>query len=126
MKDMLIFIDLTGFAAPCVLLEARYILGNNALFEDMRKRFEQEIVRTTAREFVATKLAEREARVRRAGNSRYLVDPNVKEGKGGLRDLNTLFWIGKYVYRVREARDQSLSQFGVSASAIAFPSRSSR
>src|SRR5438270_10225729 len=87
------------------LLEARYILGNNGLFEEMRKRFEQEIVRTTAREFVATKLAERETRVRRAGNSRYLVEPNVKEGKGGLRDLNTLFWIGKYVYRVREARD---------------------
>src|SRR5881227_4363037 len=87
------------------LLEARYILGNNALFEEMRKRFEQQIVRTTAREFVATKLAEREIRVRRAGNSRYLVEPNVKEGKGGLRDLNTLFWIGKYVYRVREAHD---------------------
>jgi [protein-PII] uridylyltransferase len=87
------------------VLEARYILGNNALFQDLRARFEQEIVRTTAREFVGTKLAEREARVRRAGNSRYLVEPNVKEGKGGLRDLNTLFWIGKYVYRVREARD---------------------
>ncbi|MEA2840296.1 MAG: [protein-PII] uridylyltransferase [Methylobacteriaceae bacterium] len=87
------------------LLEARYILGNNALFEEMRKRFEQEIVRTTAREFVSAKLAERETRVRRAGNSRYLVEPNVKEGKGGLRDLNTLFWIGKYVFRVREARD---------------------
>src|SRR5436309_1236750 len=87
------------------LLEARYILGNNGLFEDMRKRFEQDIVRTTAREFVSAKLAERETRVRRAGNSRYLVEPNVKEGKGGLRDLNTLFWIGKYVYRVREAGD---------------------
>ena len=62
-------------------------------------------MRTTAREFVATKLAEREIRVRRAGNSRYLVEPNVKEGKGGLRDLNTLFWIAKYVYRVREASD---------------------
>ncbi len=87
------------------LLEARYILGNNALFEELRKRFEQEIVRTTAREFASSKLGEREARVVRAGNSRYLVEPNVKEGKGGLRDLNTLFWIGKYVYRVRQASD---------------------
>src|SRR6478752_1043809 len=87
------------------LLEARYILGNNGLFQDLRRRFDQEIVRTTAREFVAAKLADREVRVRRAGNSRYLVEPNVKESKGGLRDLNTLFWIGKYVYRVREAHD---------------------
>jgi [protein-PII] uridylyltransferase len=87
------------------LLEARYILGNNGLFQDLGRRFDQEIVRTTAREFVAAKLADREVRVRRAGNSRYLVEPNVKESKGGLRDLNTLFWIGKYVYRVREAHD---------------------
>src|SRR6185312_6331231 len=48
------------------------------------------------------KLAEREERHRRAGQSRYLVEPNVKDGKGGLRDLHTLFWIAKYVYRVRE------------------------
>src|SRR5208282_1103213 len=47
----------------------------------------------------------RNERVQRAGASRYLVEPNVKEGKGGLRDLNTLFWIGKYVYHVREARE---------------------
>ena len=43
--------------------------------------------------------------MRRAGASRYLVEPNVKEGKGGLRDLNTLFWISKYVYRVRNAHE---------------------
>ena len=38
---------------------------------------------------------------RKAGESRYLVEPNIKDGKGGLRDLQTLFWIGKYFYRVR-------------------------
>lgn len=43
--------------------------------------------------------------MRKAGKSRYLVEPNVKEGKGGLRDLNTLFWIAKYVYRVEEAKE---------------------
>ncbi|MDB5570455.1 MAG: glnD [Hyphomicrobiales bacterium] len=87
------------------LLEARFILGDEALFEDMRTRFEAEIVRSTAREFVAAKLAERDARIARAGASRYLVEPNVKESKGGLRDLNTLFWISKYVYQVREAEE---------------------
>ncbi len=64
-------------------------------------RFDNEVVQDTAPEFVAAKLAEREERLRRAGQSRYLVEPNVKDGKGGLRDLHTLFWIGKYVYRVR-------------------------
>jgi [protein-PII] uridylyltransferase len=87
------------------LLEARYILGDEALFEDMRTRFDTEIVRKSAPEFVAAKLAERDARIARAGASRYLVEPNVKEGKGGLRDLNTLFWISKYVYRVRDPEE---------------------
>ncbi|MGB6919793.1 MAG: [protein-PII] uridylyltransferase [Methylovirgula sp.] len=87
------------------LLEARFILGDGALFEDMRRRFTQEIVHSNPRDFVAAKLAERDSRISHAGRSRYLVEPNVKEGKGGLRDLNTLFWIAKYVYRVREAAD---------------------
>ncbi len=87
------------------LLEARLIMGDEALFDRLRVRFDREIVAKTASEFVAAKLAERDARIKRAGESRYLVEPNVKEGKGGLRDLNTLFWIAKYVYRVRSAHE---------------------
>ncbi|MGD0722820.1 MAG: [protein-PII] uridylyltransferase [Roseiarcus sp.] len=87
------------------LLEARFILGDPALFEAMRERFDREIVAVSAREFVAAKLAERDARLKRTGASRYVVEPNLKEGKGGLRDLNTLFWIAKYVYRLRDARE---------------------
>ncbi len=85
------------------LLECRHLLGDHALLDRLLERFDQEIVRQTAPEFVAAKLAERDDRVRRAGASRYLVEPNVKEGKGGLRDLNTLFWIAKYAYRVQDA-----------------------
>jgi [protein-PII] uridylyltransferase len=84
------------------ILEARFLSGNEALFERLRGRFDKEIVAKTATEFVTAKLTERDARIKRAGESRYLVEPNVKEGKGGLRDLNTLFWIAKYVYRVRD------------------------
>jgi len=84
------------------ILEARFLLGDRALFDELQTRFDNEVVRNTARQFVAAKLAEREDRVRRSGQSRYLVEPNVKDGKGGLRDLHTLFWIAKYVYRVRE------------------------
>ena len=87
------------------LLEARFILGNRELFSQLQESFDREIARMDAREFVAAKLLERDGRVRRAGASRYLVEPNVKDGKGGLRDLNTLFWIAKYVYRVREPKD---------------------
>jgi [protein-PII] uridylyltransferase len=84
------------------ILESRFLLGDKNLFDELVKRFDNEVVRNTATQFVTAKLAEREDRVRRSGQSRYLVEPNVKDGKGGLRDLHTLFWIAKYVYRVRE------------------------
>src|ERR1700720_1492078 len=87
------------------LLESRHLLGDPKLYEELTTRFDKEVVQGTAPEFVAAKLAEREERHRRAGQSRYLVEPNVKDGKGGLRDLHTLFWIAKYVYRVREPEE---------------------
>jgi [protein-PII] uridylyltransferase len=87
------------------LLEARYLLGDRKLFDELVARFDKDVVQGTAAEFVAAKLAEREERHRRAGQSRYLVEPNVKDGKGGLRDLHTLYWIAKYVYRVREREE---------------------
>ena len=87
------------------LLEARLVTGDRTLFDTLLSRFDKEIVARTAPEFVAAKLAEREARVRKAGASRYLVEPNVKDGKGGLRDLNTLFWIAKYAYRVKNPHE---------------------
>ncbi len=87
------------------LLEARYLLGDRKLYDELTTRFDKEVVQGTAPEFVAAKLAEREERHRRAGQSRYLVEPNVKDGKGGLRDLHTLFWIAKYVYRVHEPEE---------------------
>ncbi len=84
------------------LLESRFLLGDRKLFDELVTRFDRQVVQGTGPEFVASKLAEREERHRRAGQSRYLVEPNVKDGKGGLRDLHTLFWIAKYVYRVRD------------------------
>ncbi|ARS28841.1 [protein-PII] uridylyltransferase [Sphingomonas sp. KC8] len=83
------------------LLEGRFVWGDEALYDEASRRFDQEVVAGTARTFVAEKLAERDDRHRRMGDSRYVVEPNLKEGKGGLRDLHTLFWIGKYVNQVR-------------------------
>src|SRR6218665_1881186 len=87
------------------ILEARFLLGDRALFDELVERFDRDVVRNTGAEFVAAKLAEREDRHRRGGQSRYLVEPNVKDGKGGLRDLHTLFWVTKYVYRVRDSKE---------------------
>src|SRR6185437_13408289 len=82
------------------ILETRFLAGDQPLYGELVARFDREVVQGTASEFVTAKLAEREERHRRGGQSRYLVEPNVKDGKGALRDLHTLFWIAKYVYRV--------------------------
>jgi len=82
------------------LLESRFISGEQDLFQELRRRFAKEVVATTGIAFVEAKLAERKERHRRMGNSRYALEPNVKEGKGGLRDLHALFWIAKYLYKV--------------------------
>jgi [protein-PII] uridylyltransferase len=80
------------------ILEARRLTGDEALAAELVKRFNHDVVKGTGAEFVAAKLRERDERHARAGASRYMVEPNVKEGKGGLRDLNTLFWIAQYLH----------------------------
>ena len=87
------------------LLEARYVWGDEALGDEAALRFKTEVQRGTERQFIADKLAERDQRHIKMGDSRYVVEPNVKEGKGGMRDLHALFWIGKYIYDVDRAAD---------------------
>lgn len=85
------------------LLESRLVWGEQALYEEMRSRFWSDVAKGSERQFLTQKLAERDARHKRMGDSRYVVEPNIKDGKGGLRDLQTLYWIGKYVHRVDNA-----------------------
>ena len=87
------------------LLEARHVCGDGALYLEAAGRFKAEVQADGARRFIADKLAERDERHRKMGDTRYVVEPNVKEGKGALRDLHALFWIGKYVFDVGRAAE---------------------
>jgi [protein-PII] uridylyltransferase len=95
----------TDMTIRTAILESRHICGYEPLVADLEFRFDKEIVADTGPEFVSAKLAERDQRHQKAGDTRYLVEPNVKEGKGGLRDLQTLFWIAKYYYRVKDTAE---------------------
>ena len=79
------------------LLEYRYLCGNQDLAANLGKRLWNDLFKASATEYVEEKLAERAKRHKRQGGQRYMVEPNVKEGKGGLRDLQSLFWITKYI-----------------------------
>ena len=87
------------------LLEHRYLIGDEAAALELRHRLRADLFRNTGAEFIEAKLAERAERHKRQGGQRYVLEPNVKEGKGGLRDLQTLYWIGKYIHGVNEAAD---------------------
>ena len=80
------------------LLEQRPLAGDLRLAAEFARRLRREVFDRTAPEFVQAKLEERERRHARHGDHRYVNEPNVKEGKGGLRDLQSLYWIAKYIY----------------------------
>ena len=87
------------------LLETRLICGDADLYDEMRARLRDELFADTGAQFAAAKLQERRERHERVGDTRYLLEPNIKEGKGALRDLHSLFWIGKYLYQVERTAD---------------------
>ena len=87
------------------LLERRFLCGDEALFQELSERFMKAVQAGTGAEFIEAKLAERDRRHARLGGSRYVLEPNIKDGKGGLRDLHTLYWIGKYLYRVADVSE---------------------
>lgn len=80
------------------LLDARFITGNANLFSEFHRRFRAACKEAGAADYIAAKQVERAMRHRRYGDSPFVVEPNVKEGRGGLRDLQTLYWIARYVF----------------------------
>jgi [protein-PII] uridylyltransferase len=103
--DQLILLARKDMTIRTAFLEARLLWGDDRLFDYAMGRFRKEVVAGAAAEFVTAKLAERDQRHIKMGDSRYVVEPNVKDGKGGLRDLHALYWIGKYVHGVGRPAD---------------------
>ncbi|UWS03206.1 [protein-PII] uridylyltransferase [Phaeobacter inhibens] len=92
------------FTIRTAMLEQRFLDGDAGLAADLDRRLNAELFSKDARDFVEAKLAERDARHLKQGE-RYVVEPNVKEGKGGLRDLQSLYWIAKYLYQVQDVAE---------------------
>jgi len=80
------------------MIDARLLSGDADLFETFHSRFLAFCKADGAGAFLAAKQAERSARHRRYGDSPFLVEPNIKEGRGGIRDLQTLYWMTRYVF----------------------------
>ncbi len=96
--EQCIKLSMSDMTIRTAILDARLIHGDRQLFAELEDRFRGEVVNGTARQFIDAKMSERDERLKRAGESRYKVEPNVKDGKGGLRDLHTLHWLSKYIF----------------------------
>ncbi|MFN0023811.1 MAG: [protein-PII] uridylyltransferase [Parvularculaceae bacterium] len=86
--------DMTAMTAS---LDARFLAGDPKLFKDFSSRFEMLRWRTKAK-FVKAKREEQEGRHDRSAQSRYLAEPDLKEGKGGLRDIQVIGWLHRALY----------------------------
>lgn len=93
----------SDYTIRTALLEMRFLTGDRPLASELKDRLWKELFTGTEAEFIEAKLAERADRHQKQGGQRYMLEPNVKEGKGGLRDLQTLYWIAKYIHRVAKA-----------------------
>ena len=82
------------------LLEKRLIVGDRNVYNSLKDKFNSLIKKTRTLNFVHEKLQESELRHNKFGGSRYVVEPNVKDGKGGLRDIHTVGWISKFVFEI--------------------------
>ena len=104
------------------MLDSRLIFGDPTLFETMTTRFRREVVdgAGSARAFIEAKMAERDDRHKRTGESRYKVEPNIKDGKGGLRDLHTLHWVARYLHGETPRADMIRAGIYTPAEATAF------
>ena len=79
------------------LLDIRYLAGDETLAKTLYARFRKDVAKGKGRAYIAAKLTERDVRHEREGNSRYVIEPDIKEGKGGLRDLHVLYWIARFL-----------------------------
>ncbi|MFZ4124819.1 MAG: [protein-PII] uridylyltransferase [Rickettsiales bacterium] len=85
-------------------MDLRLVVGERQLATSL-KRALKDIVGSNMLQFVEAKLTERDTRHEKYGDSRYMLEPHVKEGKGGLRDVHTLQWLVRYCYPVARPKD---------------------
>ena len=96
----------SDFTARTALMEARMIAGSEALFTEFQDVFIHKVIARNVRSYIEERLKYMRERYKQYGSSIYLVEPNIKEGKGGLRDIHGLKWVTIARYRI-----YSLSEF---------------
>ncbi len=103
----------TDLPACTSLLESRFLGGNPAVFQEFQKKFDLRILKRRAKRFVLDKIKERQREYAKFGETIFLLEPNIKKSKGGLRDVHLIQWVGRARYGVGTI--QELSNRGILA-----------
>jgi len=83
------------------LLDSRFICGDRALYDELENEIYGEVLPKISHDFIRRKIDERDVRGERYGKTLYILEPNVKEGRGGLREFQTAMWIAQASYKAK-------------------------
>ncbi len=103
--DDCIALGKSDVSAKTALMESRFLIGSAALFREFHKQFEKRVVDHRVDEFLLSKVKERYSEYDRYGTSVYMLEPDVKRSKGGLRDLHRIQWAALARYRIATLDD---------------------
>lgn len=87
------------------LIDCRFLVGHQPLFTTLHKTVYSQILPKGSDKFIKEKISEMQRRREKYGDTIYLLEPNIKEGEGGLRDLQTALWVAKVKYKFDEPRE---------------------
>ncbi|MBK5276552.1 MAG: [protein-PII] uridylyltransferase, partial [Desulfuromonadales bacterium] len=87
------------------LMDARYLSGSQALYKNLHKTIFTQILPKSSDKFIKEKMADMKARREKYGSTVYLLEPNLKEGEGGLRDLQTAMWVARVKFKFSDTKE---------------------
>jgi [protein-PII] uridylyltransferase len=103
----------TDLPACTSLMESRFLGGNPAVFQEFQKKFDRRILKRQSKRFILDKIEERQREYAKFGGTIFLLEPNIKKSKGGLRDVHLVQWVGQA--RFGAGTIQELSNRGILA-----------
>ncbi|MHC4386787.1 MAG: [protein-PII] uridylyltransferase, partial [Planctomycetota bacterium] len=87
------------------ILDARFICGWSLIYTELMDQLRQKLISRKSRTIINWLAEKNKMRHAQYGDSAHLLEPNLKEGQGGLRDYHTMLWIGQIAFNVKQPRD---------------------
>jgi len=103
-KDCLDMAD-KDITARTALIDSRFLIGDETMYTEFERSVMTAILGRNTRSFIQKKISENERRLSKYGSTVYMLEPNIKEGEGGLRDLHTALWVNQVKFKARSLRE---------------------